>query len=95
MKELDLFSININYNIFLDLTIDIIIILYVDNILITNFDYKNIQYIKDILNEKFRIIDLKLYVFYLNIIITRDRINRIICLRQTFYIKRVLYNNKI
>ena len=42
IKELSLFSIDINYSIFLNLTIDIIVILYVNNIFIINLNYKNI-----------------------------------------------------
>ena len=49
-----------------------------NNVLITNLNRANIQRIKNILNAKFHITDLELCVYYLDIIVTRNRANRII-----------------
>ena len=49
-----------------------------NNVLITNLNRANIQRIKNTLNAKFHIIDLRLYVYYLDIIVIRDRANRTI-----------------
>ena len=57
---------------------EIIITLYVDDILIINRNKIIIKRIKDVLNAKFYILNLKLYVFYLNIIVKRNRYNDII-----------------
>ena len=44
-----------------------------NNILIINRNKSTIRYIKDDLNVKFYIFNLKSYVYYLDIIIKRDR----------------------
>ena len=78
---------------FIDSQTDIIIALYVDNVLITNFNRADIQRIKDALNVKFYIIDLRPYAYYLGITVIRDRTNRTIRLEQAEYVKRVLRDN--
>ena len=52
---------------------DTIITLYVNNILIINRNKSTIRRIKDDLNIKFHIFDLEFYVYYLDMIIKRDR----------------------
>ena len=59
----------------------IIITLYVDNILIINRNKVVIKRIKNALNVKFHISNLKLYVFYLNMIVKKNRYNNIIRLK--------------
>ena len=72
----------------------IIITLYVDNVLIINRNKVVIKRIKNALNVKFHILNLKLYVFYLNIIVKRNRYNDIICLKLKAYITRFLNHFK-
>ena len=81
MKKLNLFFIDVNYSVFIDSRINIIITLYVNDVLIIKFNRIDIQRIKKALNAKFYIINLKSYVYYLKIIIIRDRVNRIIRLK--------------
>ena len=81
MKKLDLFFIDANYSVFINSRINIIITLYVNNVLIIKFNYIDIQRIKKALNIKFYIIDLRSYIYYLKIIIIRNYINRIIRLK--------------
>ena len=59
----------------------IIITLYVDNILIINRNKVVIKRIKNVLNVKFHILNLRLCVFYLNIIVKRNCYNNIIRLK--------------
>ena len=59
----------------------IIITLYVDDVLITNHNKIVIKRIKDALNVKFHISNLRLYVFYLSIIVKRNHYNNIIRLK--------------
>ena len=80
---------------FIDFQIDIIIALYVDNVLVTNSNRTDIQRIKDALNVKFYMIDLRFYTYYLEMTVTRDRTNRTIRLGQAEYVKRVLRDNDI
>ena len=76
-----MFLIAANYSVFSNPKTSIIITLYIDDVLITGPNRTNIQRIKDALNAKFHIINLELYVYYLGIIVTRDRVNQIIRLR--------------
>ena len=55
-------------------------IIYIDDIFIAKFNRFIINELKRVFNIKFRIINLKLYIYYLNIKITRDYQNRIITL---------------
>ena len=76
-----MFSIESNNNIFIDVKEDIIIILYIDNILIIDYSKIAIQRVKNKLNIKFHILDLRLYIYYLSITIKRDYYSNIIYLR--------------
>ena len=67
---------------------EIIMTFYVDNVLIINRNKVVIKRIKNVLNVKFHILNLKSCVFYLNIIIKRNHYNDIIRLRQKTYITR-------
>ena len=60
---------------------EIIITLYVDDVLIINRNKVIIKRIKDVLNVKFYILNLRSCVFYLNIIVKRNRYNDIIRLK--------------
>ena len=67
---------------------EIIITLYIDNVLIINYNKAAIKRIKNALNVKFHISNLRLYAFYLNIIVKKNRYNDIIRLKQKVYIIR-------
>jgi hypothetical protein len=56
----------------------IAIAVYVDELLVIGLDRKEIQGVKDALNQRFKMIDLGPYSYYLGITITRDRVNRIL-----------------
>ena len=59
----------------------IIMTLYIDNILIINRNKVVIKRIKNALNAKFHMLNLRLCAFYLNMIVKRNRYNDIIRLR--------------
>ena len=79
---------------FINLKKKIIITLYVDDILIINRNKVVIKRIKDALNVKFHISNLRLYAFYLNMIVKRNHHNNIIRLKQKAYIIRFLNHFK-
>ena len=81
MKKLDFNFIESNDNVFINLKKEIIMTFYVDNVLIINRNKIIIKRIKNALNVKFYISNLKLCVFYLNIIVKRNRYNDIIRLK--------------
>jgi hypothetical protein len=68
----------------------VIITIYVDDLLITRKDRKEIDALKKALNHRFKISDLGLVNFYLGITVTRDRINRTLRLSQQAYLAKVL-----
>ena len=73
MKKLKLYFIEFNKNVFMNLKINIIITFYINNIFIINFNKINIKRIKNDFNTKFYISNLKSYIYYLNIIVKKDR----------------------
>ena len=81
MKKFDLNLIELNDNIFINFKKEIIITFYVDDVLIIDYNKVIIKRIKNVLNVKFYILDLKLYVFYLSMIVKRNRYNDIIRLK--------------
>ena len=76
LKKLNFEFIVIDFSIFINNII--IIIIYINDILFINFDKIDIQTIKNKLYKKFKIIDLNLYIYYFDIIIVKDYINRIL-----------------
>ena len=60
---------------------EIIITFYIDNVLIINRNKIVIKRIKNILNVKFHILNLRLCAFHLNIIIKKNHHNNIIRLK--------------
>ena len=81
MKNIDLVFIDVNFNVFIDLIIDIIVALYVNDVLIIDLFKTNIQRIKNALYAKFKINDLDSCAYYLDIIVFRDRVNRTLRLK--------------
>ena len=69
---------------------NIIIALYVNDILIIDLNKIDIQRIKKVLNDKFYMFDLRPYVYYLSMIVKRNRIVDILRLGQAVYVTRFL-----
>ena len=88
MKNIDFVFINVDFNVFIDLVIDIIVAFYVNDIFIIDPFKTNIQRVKNALYIKFKMSDLDLCAYYFNIIVSRDRFNRTLHLRQSTYIER-------
>ena len=71
----------------------LIIVIYVDDILLIEFNSEHIVAIKRIFNERFKMIDLSSFRFYLNMNIERNRSNRILFLNQKIYLKKIFKNH--
>ena len=69
---------------------NIIIALYMNDILIIDLSKIDIQRIKKALNNKFHMFDLRPCVYYLDMIVKRDRVVDILRLRQAVYVTRFL-----
>ena len=79
-----------NESVFMNVKKNIIIALYVNDILIIDLSKTDIQRIKKALNNKFHIFDLRPCVYYLDMIVKRDRVVDILRLRQAVYVTRFL-----
>jgi hypothetical protein len=69
---------------------DVIVAVYVDDLLLFGFDKRKIQNLKKALSERFEMEDLGACSWYLGIDIQRDRSQRIITLNQKTYIEKIL-----
>ena len=69
---------------------NITVALYINDILITDLSKIDIQRIKKALNNKFHMFDLGSYVYYLGMIVKRDRVVDIVRLGQVVYVTRFL-----
>ena len=69
---------------------NIIIALYVNDILIIDLSKTDIQRIKKALNDKFHMFDLGPCVYYLGMTVKRDRVVDILRLGQAVYVIRFL-----
>ena len=74
---------------------NIIIAVYVDDLLIVGASVAKIAKLKAQLSDKFHMSDLGPYRYYLGMAIARDRSNRTLSLSQKKYISRVLNQNSI
>ena len=77
-EKIDLIFIDIDFNVFINLNIKIIIVFYVNDVFIINSSRSEIQRIKNVFNVKFKMSDFDFYNYYLKIIIIRDRVNQIL-----------------
>ena len=73
MKKLKLYFIKLNKCVFIDFKLNIIMTLYMNDVQIINFNKDDIKRIKKNLNVKFYIIDIRLCIYYLDMIIKRNR----------------------
>ena len=90
MKKLELILIESDESVFMNAKKSITIALYVNDILIIDLSKIGIQRIKKVLNDKFHMFDLEPCVYYLDMIVKRDRVVDILRLRQAVYVTRFL-----
>ncbi len=74
---------------------EIILAIYVDDLLLVRASRSAIQNIKDSLQKHFRIVDLGSATYYLRMTVTRDCTNRILRLGQLGYLEQVLGTNRM
>ena len=72
---------------------DMIIAIYVDDLLICGTERKEINSIKDAFKAKFHMSDLGPVLFYLGMAVMRDRVNKILRLGQQAYLKKILQDH--
>ncbi len=71
------------------------IIIYVNDLIFTKFDCAIIFWLKNALNKWFEMNNLNLYIYYLNIIIFKNRYFKLLILNQNFYVEQMLRDHEM
>jgi hypothetical protein len=68
--SLDYVSLNVEFNVFMKN--DIMIVIYVNDLIFTKFNLATIFWLKNVLNERFKMSDLDFCIYYLNMMIFKN-----------------------
>jgi hypothetical protein len=90
---LDYVFLNVEFNVFMKN--DIVIIIYVNNLIFTKFNLAIIFWLKNALNDWFEMSDLNSCIYYLDMIISRNRRFKLLILNQSFYVEQMLKNHEM
>jgi hypothetical protein len=90
---LDYVLLNVEFNIFMKN--DIMIIIYVNNLIFIKFHFAIIFWLKNVLHERFEINDLKLCIYYFNMMIVKNRHFKLLILNQNVYVEQILRNQEM
>ncbi len=90
---LDYVSLDVEFNVFMKN--DIIIVIYVNDFIFTEFDFAIIFRLKNALNERFEMSDLKLCIYYLDMKIFKNRRLKLLILNQSVYVEQILRNHEM
>jgi hypothetical protein len=74
---------------------DIMIAIYVNDLILTEFDLAVIFRLKNALNERFEMSDLELCIYYLDMKIFRDRRLKLLALNQSAYVEQILRDHEM
>ncbi len=91
--SLDYVSLNVEFNVFMK--DDIMIAIYVNDLILTEFDLAVIFRLKNALNERFEMSDLELCIYYLDMKIFRDRRLKLLALNQSAYVEQILRDHEM
>jgi hypothetical protein len=86
----DYVFLNVEFNVFIKN--DITIVIYVNYLIFTKFNIAIIFLLKTALNNRFEMSDLNLCIYYLNMMIFRNRRFKQLILNQNNYVKQILRN---
>jgi hypothetical protein len=90
---LDYVSLNVEFNVFMK--DDIMIVIYVNDLIFTKFDFAIIFRLKNALNERFKMSDLKFCIYYFDMKIFKNRRLKLLILNQSVYVEQILRNHEI
>jgi hypothetical protein len=74
---------------------DIMIVIYVNNLIFTKFDFAAIFRFKNVLNERFEMSDLNSCIYYLDIMIFKNRRLKRLILNQNIYVEQMLRDHEM
>jgi hypothetical protein len=90
---LDYVSLNVEFNVFMKN--DIMIVIYVNDLIFTKFDSMIIFWLKNVLNERFEMSDLNSCIYYLDMMIFRIRRLKLLSLNQSVYVEQMLRDHEM
>jgi hypothetical protein len=90
---LDYVSLNVEFNIFMKN--DIMIVIYVNDLIFTKFDHAIIFWLKKALNERFEMSDLNSCIYYFDMMIFKDRRLKLLILNQSVYVEQMLRDHEM
>jgi hypothetical protein len=93
LLSLNYISLNAENNVFIKN--QTLIIIYVDDLIMTKLDSNTISILKRVLNEQFEMSDLDLCTFYLDMMIFKIRNFRRLILNQNVYVEQMLRNHEM
>ncbi len=71
------------------------IIIYVNDLIFTKFDFAIIFWLKNVLHERFEMNDLKSCIYYFDIMIIKNRRLKLLILNQSVYVEQMLQNHEM
>ncbi len=90
---LDYVFLNVEFNVFIKN--DIMIVIYVNDLIFTKFNLAIIFWLKNALNDRFEMSDLNSCIYYFDMMIFRNRRLRLLILNQNFYVEKMLRDYKM
>jgi hypothetical protein len=90
---LDYVSLDVEFNVFMKN--DIMIVIYVNDLIFTEFDLAIIFWLKNVLHERFEMNDLKSCIYYLDMMIVKNRRFKLLFLNQSVYVKQMLRDHEM
>jgi hypothetical protein len=91
--SLDYVFLNVEFNVFMKN--DIMIVIYLNDLILTEFNLAIIFWLKNALNDQFEMSDLDSCIYYLDMMISRNRRLRLLILNQSFYVEQMLRDHEM
>jgi hypothetical protein len=89
----DYVSLNVEFNVFMKN--DIMIVIYVNDLIFIKFDLAIISRLKNVLNERFEMNDLEFCIYYLDMNIFKNRRLKLLTLNQSAYVEQILRDHEM
>jgi hypothetical protein len=90
---LDYVSLNVEFNVLMK--DDIMIVIYVNDLIFTELNSTIIFWLKNVLNKRFEMSDLNSCIYYLDMMIFKIRRLRLLFLNQSVYVEQMLRDHEM
>jgi hypothetical protein len=71
------------------------IVIYVNDLIFTKYDFAIFFWLRNVLNERFKINDLNSCIYYLDMMIFKNRRLKLLILNQNVYVKQMLQDHEM